>query len=980
MYKLRASSAALLETPLVFDGAGRPACKGHIIKNTVMEQIVMFDPVFTPENLHYLEELYRSWREAPDSVDKEWQDMFAGARFSDSITARSTQKSLKVQSAAYKQSRVESLIWAYRDVGYLYARLNPLTGYLSADLHYLYRQREGKYERLTPDEFGLSEEDLHTAFSAGRYLKPERAPLVEIIQALTETYCSSIGVEFLHIQDKTIRNWLMKQMESTRNRPLMLDEKRRIMLEDLIKAEEFEHFLHSRFIGQKRFSLEGAEVLIPALHFLVDSCAYRGVEEIFLGMSHRGRLNVLANILDKPLDEIFSSFEAFEIPQAYGGSGDVKYHLGYRRMHLNEDKSSLSISLAPNPSHLESVDAVVEGMARAAQDRLHDTGRKQVVPVLIHGDAAFSGQGVVAEVLNLSQLNGYKTGGTIHIVINNQIGFTTSTKDARSTFFPTDVVKMEPIPIFHVNGDDPEAVIHVINMAFNFRQEFGRDVVVDIFCYRRHGHNEGDEPSFTHPRMYALIKNHQSVRTLYAQQLADRGTFGPEEQRRISDGYKSLLREAMKSRIREVRPGVEIGSDECIQEKCEKPQSVDTAIDRLLLTDIARKATQIPGWFHAHKKLQRIIHEKRKRIDGGGIIDYSLAETIAFGSLLVEGIPIRLSGEDSGRGTFSQRHAVWWDTESDEPLPYVPLNNIADGQAVFSVYDSPLSEYSILGFEYGYSISNPRVLVLWEAQFGDFSNGAQVVIDNYIASGEAKWRNLCPLTLLLPHGYEGQGPEHSSAHLERFLQLCAAHNLQVCNPTTPAQYFHLLRRQAKSGSRPLVIMTPKSLLRHPKAVSSQKELTSGSFMSLIDESELSAAPETIKTVCFCTGKIYYTLTEKRALMGVKDTAAVRIEQLYPFPAREIDGVFKRYLGAEKYLWVQEEPRNRGAWGFIKDRFDRDLDFRNLQYIGREESASPATGFHARHQQEREDILNRVFGGAVVKKNVRRDVRKKQASV
>ncbi len=936
----------------------------------------MSDSAISPENLHYVEELYKAWQTAPDSVDKEWQAMFTGSSTSGITPAPPPSKTVQTQNKVFKQSRVDSLMWAYRDVGYLYARLNPLTGYLNADLHYLYKQREGIYERLTPDEFGLSENDLHTVFSAGRFLQPGRAPLGEIIQALQETYCSSIGVEFLHIQDKTIRWWIMKQMESSRNRPSMLDEKRKTILEDLIKAEEFEHFLHSRFIGQKRFSLEGAEILIPALHFLVDSSAYRGVSEIFLGMSHRGRLNVLANILNKPLYEIFSSFEAFEIPQLYGGSGDVKYHLGYRRRHVNADNSSLSISLVPNPSHLESVDAVVEGMARAAQDRMRDTGRKQIIPVLVHGDAAFSGQGVVAEILNLSQLNGYKTGGTIHIVVNNQIGFTTSTKDARSTFFPTDMVKMLPVPIFHVNGDDTEAVIHVMNMAFSFRQEFGRDVVVDIFCYRRHGHNEGDEPSFTHPRMYTLIKNHPSVRKQYAKQLADRGTIEHEEQRRISDEYKGLLSDAMKTRVREVAPGGEIGPDECIQEKCEKPKIVDTAVDRKTITAVGEKVTSIPEWFHAHKKLQRIISEKKKRIAEDGEIDYSLAETLAFGSLLLEGVSIRLSGEDSGRGTFSQRHAVWWDIVSDEPHPYVPLNNIEEGQAVFSVYDSPLSEYAILGYEYGYSISDPRALVLWEAQFGDFSNGAQVIIDNYIASGESKWGSLCPLVMLLPHGYEGQGPEHSSAHLERFLQLCGEHNLQVCNATTPAQYFHLLRRQAKSGSKPLILMATKSLLRHPKAVSSLEELASGGFITVIDDSGLHASPEMIKTVCFCTGKVYYALSEKKASMGVPDTAVIRVEQLYPFPVEEIAGIFDKYREVERFLWVQEEPRNRGAWGFIKDRFERDLNFRNLQYIGREESASPATGFYTRHQQEQEDILKRIFGEDAGEKKVH----KKRAAV
>ncbi len=939
--------------------------------------------ILNPSNIGYLEELYSQWNHDQSSVSEEWQSYFSrigkgGTPVFEAIQTLppppepvSGPSVRESDIMVMKQSRVDSFIWAYRDVGYLYAKLNPLVGYLNPDLHYLYKQKAGIYETLTLEEFGLDENDLDTHFSAGKSMRP--GTLREILQTLDQTYCSSVGVEFLHIQDKPMRRWLITQMETAQNRSRLDTETRRITMEDLIKAETFEHFLHSQFIGQKRFSLEGSEVLVPALHFLVDAAIYRGGEEIVLGMSHRGRLNVLAHILNKPAVEIFSEFEAVDIPDLYGGSGDVKYHLGYQRNHVNEDGKFVTVTLAPNPSHLESIDPVVEGLARGAQKRRNDRGRRRVVPVLIHGDAAFSGQGVVAETFNLSQTLGYKTGGTIHIIVNNQIGFTTSTRDARSTFFPTDIAKIIPVPIFHVNGDDPEAVIHVINLALNFRQEFGQDVVVDIFCYRRHGHNEGDEPSFTHPRMYRNIRDHRSVTSLYGEQLAKEGVITEEEQNRIRESYLTSLREAMeqKSVTADLQHGKKSAPERSTTDvpaimKWQRERNrfsfepVDTAVSLKTLKSIGMKTSIIPEGFHIHEKLKRIVETRRKRIDEGGPIDFSAAESLAFGSLLREGVGIRLSGEDSGRGTFSQRHAVWWDTETDEPSPYIPLNAISKNQALFSVFDSPLSEYSILGFEYGYSLAVPDELVMWEAQFGDFSNGAQVLIDNYLVSGEAKWNSTSRLILLLPHGYEGMGPDHSSAHLERFLLLCADDNIQVCNLTTPAQYFHLLRRQVKQhSSKPLVLMTPKSLLRHRDSVSFMKELEKGSFQFIIDDPEPGLKPVSVKTLCFCSGRLYYDLAARRSETKVKDTAIVRLEQLYPFPAQAVRGILDRYTHIRRTCWAQEEPGNRGAWLFFKEQMEK-IGIGDFEYIGREKSASPATGSHKRHLQEQEAILYALF--------------------
>ncbi len=914
----------------------------------------------TAANLAWLEELHEAWRNDSRSVDARWDEIF---RDQDGMSALreaidgGTLPRLVSSDMVYKQSRVDSLIWAYRDVGYLYAHLNPLAPREGEEKNY-YTEAVHNYEQLTLAEFGLTEGDLDTEFSAGRGLAPARMKLAGIVRALQETYCSAVAVEFLHIQNKTMRRWLIREMESSRNRPSFDPAKKRLVLEDLVRAEEFEHFMHTAFIGQKRFSLEGAEEVIPALHHVVDAAPSLGITDLILGMTHRGRLTVLNRILGKPLEEVFSEFEGHADPGDYGGSGDVRYHLGYEHDHRTPDGGTVRVNLVANPSHLESVGPVVQGMARAVQRERGDTERRRVVPVLLHGDAAFSGQGVVAETFNLANLKGYKTGGTIHIVINNQIGFTTSSRDARSTFLPTDVAKMLPIPVFHVNGDDAEAVVYTVDLALRFRQAFRRDVVVDIFCYRKYGHNEGDDPSFTHPLMYRLIEKKKSPPTMYAEKCREAGIVAAADEEAMRADFRAELKEALAG-ARTGDAKAASGTDGK-RERRRVPRAADTE-ERIpdpseeSLRKVVSVLTQVPQGFNIHPKLKRIIDEKATRLEKDGLVDWAFAESLALGTLILEGVPIRISGQDSTRGTFSQRHLVWWDAKSLLPQPYTPLGNLSADQVQFSAYDSPLSEYSVLGFEYGFTLGRPRALVIWEAQFGDFSNGAQVIIDNYVAGGEAKWGTVSGIVLLLPHGFEGQGPEHSSGHLERFLMLCAWGNMQVCNCTTPSQYFHLLRRQAKRAIRkPLIVMTPKSLLRSPRALSPFTELSTGSFREVLDDPAPPARPETL---ALCSGKIYHELAAAREIEKAPRTALVRLEQLHPFPEKQLAQILERYGGVHEVEWVQEEPRNRGAWTYIREMFDRSFPDVRLSYVGRRVSASPATGSHARHEHEQKEIVS-----------------------
>lgn len=912
----------------------------------------------SPANLGWLEDLHEEWRQNPGAVDARWDELFREEEAGDAREEKreaSGAPHMVSSDMVYAQSRVDSLVWAYRDVGYLYAHLNPLAPAAGEQGNY-YTEPAHTYEQLTPAEFGLAEQDLKREFSAGRVLFSGSAKLSDIIRALRETYCSTVAVEFLHVQNKPMRRWLIQNMESTRNRPSFGAEKKRIILEDLVHAEEFEHFMHTAFIGQKRFSLEGAESVIPGLHHLVDSAPSMGIEEIILGMTHRGRLTVLNRIMGKPLEEVFSEFESHEDPGDYGGGGDVRYHLGYQRDHVAPDGAAVRVNLVANPSHLESVGPVVEGMARAIQRERTDTERKKVVPIILHGDAAFSGQGVVAETFNLATLKGYKTGGTIHVVINNQIGFTTSSRDARSTFYPTDVAKMLPIPVFHVNGDDPEAVVYTMDLALRFRQTFGRDAVVDIFCYRKYGHNEGDDPSFTHPLMYRIIEKKKSQPVMYAEKCKTAGILTAADEQTMRGEFRAALKEALRiSREAPAPHATGNVTNEWSFDEVVRGPSLDE------LAGIAKILTTSPDGFHMHQKLKRIIEEKASRLAKDGTVDWAFAESLAFGTLLKEGVPIRLSGQDSARGTFSQRHLVWWDAESLLPQPYTPLTTVTEEKVQFSVYDSPLSEYSVLGFEYGFALGRPRALVMWEAQFGDFSNGGQVIIDNYVVAGEAKWGTTNGLVLLLPHGFEGQGPEHSSGHMERFLMLCAHENIQVCNCTTPSQYFHLLRRQVKrSFKKPLIVLTPKSLLRHPRAVSTLRECAEEAFREVLDDPQ---KPQKPSRLLLCTGKVYYDLLAAREKQGVSDAAIVRVEQLYPFPSAALRRLLGTYRGVTPVEWVQEEPRNRGAWMFMKDRFEREIPDVRIEYVGRDESASPATGSHARHEREQEKLLETALGQA-----------------
>ncbi len=844
------------------------------------------------------------------------------------------------------------LIDAYREIGHYLADLDPLR---------LSPPRES-HELLDLGAFGLTEADLDRTFYT-KLTDPPYATLRELIRIIRETYCRKIGVEYMHIRNPQVRKWLQDRMEPVRNHPNFdLRKKRRIILK-LNAAELFETFLHTHYVGQKRFSLEGGEMLIPLLDAIIERSARFGVREIVLGMPHRGRLNVLANILNKPYGMIFAEFEE-NLPETVAGDGDVKYHLGFSADHITADKQAIHLSLTPNPSHLEAVNPVVEGRMRAKQRKFKDRDRKLGIPILIHGDAAFAGQGLVAETLNLSQLSGYKTGGTIHIVVNNQIGFTTIPVDSRSTRYCTDVAKMIEVPIFHVNGEDPEAVVYVGELALDFRETFGQDVVIDMVCYRRHGHNEGDEPAFTQPLMYGKIKDRISVRELYTESLVMAGELSTDEAETIAETFGEKMQEVYD----EVHSG---------QVPAKTPQPgfagvwkglsphfsfdpVETGVPYETLQTVNTSMATFPEGFHANPKIERILAARHQGDGHEGPVDWAFAESLAFGSLLVEKTPVRLSGQDSRRGTFSQRHAVLVDAQTGER--YIPLNHIAPDQAELCVYDSLLSEAAVLGFDYGYSLDEPHMLILWEAQFGDFANGAQVIIDQFIASAESKWGRASGLVMLLPHGYEGQGPEHSSARLERFLALCAEENIQVVVPSTPAQYFHLLRRQVRRDFRkPLIVMTPKSLLRHKLAVSPLDHFASGGFREVIDDA--TTEPDRVRRVLVCSGKVYYDLLAKREESGqTREVAIVRLEQFYPWPAEALKTALGRYRSAREWVWVQEESQNMGGWTFVAPRLQELMGF-PFQYVGRDASASPATGLHHVHDREQAELVEAAIVGA-----------------
>ncbi len=884
-----------------------------------------------------------------------------------------------VNADVAKEAAVIQLINSYRIRGHLLANTNPLGN----DPAY--------HPELDPASYGLSIWDLDRPFLAGAVKAPSGAigsymqpyeTLREILERLRTTYSGSIGVEYMHIQAPQQKQWLQDRMEGTMNSWKLDDVVRRRILSRLIQAEEFEHFLQTRFVGQKRYGLEGLESTIAALDEILERAANDNAHEAVIGMAHRGRLNVLANVVGKSMSQVFSEFEGEPDPESVQGSGDVKYHLGASGIHRSTLGKEILVSVAFNPSHLEAVDPVVEGLVRPKQDRIGDEKRERVLPILVHGDAALIGQGVVAETLQMSQLDGFTTGGTIHVVTNNQIGFTTNPLDGRSSIYCTDIALAVQAPIFHVNADDPEACLRAAQLAYDFRQRFKRDVVIDLIGYRRQGHNEADDPSYTQPAMYRKIKNTPMVSTQYADRLI--------REKFVDAEHVEGLREQARNRLNKTYDEAKKNREQfTIEEFAEAPveevmqPSPSTAADYNTLVKVVEKCTVLPEDFNLHPKLKSLL-DRRREVLRGAPIDWGFAETLAFGTLVLEGTPVRLSGEDVTRGTFTQRHLEFSDYETGEG--YCPLKHLGPKQAKFEAVDSLLSEYAVMGFEFGYSVADPLTLVMWEAQFGDFANGAQIIIDQFVVSAESKWNQPSGLVLLLPHGLEGQGPEHSSARIERFLQLSAENNIQVCNCTTPAQYFHLLRRQMHCGAdrrgirKPLIIFTPKSLLRYAKGASHLEELTSGAFQEVIGDPQYVGSQ--VRRILLCSGKVFFDLVNKREELGRSDIAIIRVEQLYPFPLQRLTDILRRYPDAAELFWVQEEAENMGAWYFVEEQMQAVINpggqGRQLRYIGRPTAASPATGAHKVHADQQATLVNESFAvtPSVVRK-ARRLVRKKR---
>lgn len=911
---------------------------------------------FQQGNVEYIEQLHEQFVNDPNSVDPDWALFFAGfeAGYSDSA-ARVVPAPQKAATAVDEdrphdfREAVQGLVQSYRQLGHLLAKLDPLG------------TPRPPQPLLELQEFFLSHQDLGRAIAGGGFLGTTDGTLGGLVEQLHATYCGSLGVEYMEIADKRQREWLQERMEPILNRPQLPPDDQRRILSQLVAAESFETFLHTKYLGQKRFSVEGAEALIPLLDAVIESGAALGVEEIVMGMPHRGRLNVLAHTLNKPYEMILTEFEGTVVWQESEGDGDVKYHLGFSHDRTALCGRNIHCSLSYNPSHLELVDPVIQGIVRAKQQHRGDKDHSQVVPILIHGEAAFTGQGIVPETLNLSELKAYRTGGTIHVIVNNQVGFTATAEQTRFTPYPTDVAKMIQAPIFHVNADDPEAVVHAARLAIAFRQEFKVDVFIDLWCYRRRGHNESDDPTYTQPRMYQRIAEHPSVVKLYAGKLQQAGVIDAEEADELAGGVRARLNEAM-TLARQRRPQQKIQSLGGLWKglsRAGSDWSAETTIDDVTLQQISAAYNRFPEGFTPHSKLQRVFDARKAMAAGEKGVDWGCGEMWAIGSLLLEGTPVRLVGQDSERGTFSHRHAVLHDVNSGER--YVPLKHIAEGEASFTILNTMLSELAVLGFEYGYSSADPHTLVVWEAQFGDFVNGAQPIIDQFLVSAESKWLRMSGLVLLLPHGYEGQGPEHSSARLERFLQLCGDENIQVCYPTRPAQYFHLLRRQMHRNFRkPLIVMSPKSLLREDRAASSLEEFTQAGFQLVLDDPHQPVHDEARRLI-FCSGRVFYPLDAARAERGHDDVAIVRVEQLYPYPAAEIRAILARYRQVREVCWVQEEPRNMGAWNFMESRLRELLPQGcTLSYIGREEAASPATGLHHIHEREEKAILDEAF--------------------
>lgn len=888
------------------------------------------------------EELFSKYKEDPGSIEDSWREFFDGFEFA-LQNYKKTKDGIPVYPDEFK---VMNLINGYRSRGHLFTRTNPV------------RTRRQYTPTLDIENFGLSKDDLSKSFQAGNELGLGKVTLKQILDHLNQTYCQSIGVEFQYIRRPEIIEWLKSHMEVTRNMPdLHLDQKEKI-LRKLAEAVLFEKFIHKKFPGHKSFSLEGVESLIPALDAIIDTGAGMGVKEFVIGLAHRGRLNTLANIMHKPISSIFSEFDGKEY-QDSELLGDVKYHLGYSSTIPAKEGETVFLILAPNPSHLEAVDPVVEGIARARIEQEYEGNNEKTIPILIHGDASISGQGIVYEVLQMSELNGYKTGGTIHLVINNQLGFTTNYLDGRSSTYCTDVGKTILSPVFHVNSDDVEAVVYTVQLATKFRQQFHKDVFIDLLGYRKYGHNESDEPRFTQPILYKIIENHPDPLEIYAKKLEEEQTLPALDLATMKLAINEKLEQGLESskaiEKADISPflanlwnGIQKGNAD------DFASSPDTAIDEKTLREIGHQITSLPEGVPFFRKIIKLQDERRKMIEKKGMLDWAMGELLAYGTLLKEGYPVRLSGQDTQRGTFSHRHSVL--TIEDSEQKFVPLSTVSNGQAKFEVINSLLSEYGALGFEYGFALTSPNTLTLWEAQFGDFSNGAQVIIDQYISSAEEKWKVMNGLVLLLPHGYEGQGPEHSSARLERFLAISGHTNIQVVNCTTPANFFHVLRRQMHRPFRkPLVIFTPKSLLRHPRCISPLSEFTNGGFREVIDDP--SADPKKIRKVVFCCGKLYYDLLEAKEKLQQQEVALIRIEQLYPLPLIQLREVVKRYSKATIWHWIQEEPANMGACDFLLRNF-KEVP---LKFTARPPSGSPATGSSRLHKIQQQLLVDKAMG-------------------
>ena len=890
----------------------------------------------------FIDDLYRRYIDDPQSIEPSWQRFFEGVEY----TTQRKEADEEV-STSDKEVAAMKLINAYRERGHLLAKTNPV------------RPRRYHMSDLKLDFFGLTEMDLDLELDVSSQVKLERTTLRAIVRHLKKTYCRSIGVEYRYIPDSRIRRWLNRQMESNGNDPAFTNEERGRFLKKLAKAVGFEKFLHVKYVGQKRFSLEGCEAFIPALDAVFQQGSELGVREFVLGMAHRGRLNVLVNLFGKSYEQMFSQFEGGALPEDVYGDGDVKYHQGHSADIITDSGAPLHLSLAFNPSHLEAVCPVVLGSVRAKGERMFKGDFSKIVPVVVHGDASISGQGVVYECANLSALDGYSTGGTIHIVINNQVGFTANYREMRSSLYCTDIAKVTECPVFHVNADDTESVIHCAQMAVKLRQEFGIDVYIDILGYRRHGHNEGDDPNFTQPLLYKAISRHPTVLDIYTKTLIKDKVMDGDEAQKIGTDFHAELQDSLDD-AREHKPSIEVDflgrqwSGYRPAQSEDFDQSVDTGVPRKKLMKIADTLVAVPDGFTIYPKMQRIIDGRKQLIFEEGQVDWGLAELLAYGSLLTEQVPVRISGQDCKRGTFAHRHSVLFD--ANDETEYLPLNHIQKRQERLQIYNSHLSEYGVMGFEYGYAVAMPNGLVIWEAQFGDFANGAQIIIDQFISSAESKWQRMCGLVLFLPHGYEGQGPEHSSARIGRYLELCAELNMIVCYPTTAANMFHLLRRQMHTEFRkPLIVMTPKSLLRHRLTRSDVTELTVGRFREIIDDD--AADPKTVKRVLLCSGKIYYELLEYKQAADIDSVAIVRLEQLYPYPRKQ-DAALREKYGAAEWIWVQEEAANMGAWIAVRDRFEGIV----FRLVSRKESASPATGLAARHKVVQQSLVADAFAG------------------